>query len=55
VLDETDEDSEHTKIMGAQWQQAVFGLEPRTVPLMRIHHAKRLDQFHSAKSHNNLN
>jgi len=39
VLDETDEDSEHTKIMGAQRQQAVFGPEPRTVPLMRIHHA----------------
>jgi len=51
VLDETDEDLEHTKIMGAQR----FGLEPRTAPLMRIHHAKRLDQFHSAKSHNNLN
>jgi hypothetical protein len=28
VLDETDEDSEHTKIMGAQWQQAVFGSNP---------------------------
>lgn len=52
---ETDEDSQNTKIMGAERQQAVFGLEPRTAPLMRTHHAKRLDQFHSAKSHNNLN
>jgi hypothetical protein len=56
LLDDADENLEYyTEITGAERATSCGRCRTQDSPLMKAHHAKRLDQFHSPKSYNNLN